>query len=105
MTPAPVASAAAMFVVFDQNDVDNLALYITSNTSAYLYHHDEDAWVQIASPALAGTFGAGACGASSRWSNTVTANGGSTTTATTTAAITGICIGRTVRFLTGANAG
>jgi hypothetical protein len=105
MTPAPVASAAAMFVVFDQNDVANLALYITSNTSAYLYHHDEDAWVQIASPALAGTFGAGACGTSSRWSNTVTANGGSTTTATTTAAITGICIGRTVRFLTGANAG
>lgn len=105
MTPAPAATVAAAFIAFDPNDVQNLALYVVSNTVAYLYHHDEDAWVQIASPALAGTFGAGACGTAYRWSNTVTANGGSTTTATTAAAITGRCIGRTVRFLTGANAG
>jgi hypothetical protein len=105
MTPAPAATVAAAFIAYDPNDVDNLALYVVSNTLAYLYHHDEDAWVQIASPALAGTFGAGACGTAYRWSNTVTANGGSTTTATTTATITGLCIGRTVRFLTGANAG
>lgn len=105
MTPAPVATAAAAFVAVDPNDVGNLAMYVTSNTVAYLYHHDEDAWVQIASPALAGTFGAGACGEASRWSNTVTANGGSNTTATTAAAITGLALGRTVRFLTGANAG
>jgi hypothetical protein len=105
MTPAPAATVAAAFIAFDPNDVQNLALYVVSNTVAYLYHHDEDAWVQIASPALAGTFGAGACGTTYRWSNTVTANGGSTTTATTTASITGLCIGRTIRFLTGANAG
>lgn len=105
MTPAPVASAAAAFFAVDPNNLNNLALYVTSSTSAYLYHHDEDAWVQVQSPALAGTFGAGACGIASRWSNTVTANGGSTTTATTAATITGLCIGRTVRFLTGANAG
>lgn len=100
MTPAPTATVAAAFMAFDPNDVANLALYVASSTLAYLYHHDEDAWVQIASPALAG-----ACGACYRWSNTITANGGSTTTATTTASITGLCIGRTVRFLTGANAG
>lgn len=105
MTPTPVASAAGMFMAFDPNDVSNLALFVTSNTVAYLYHHDEDAWTQIPSPALAGTFGAGACGTAYRWSSTVTANGGSTSTATTTAAITGLCLGRTVRFLTGANAG
>lgn len=105
MTPAPVASAAAMFMAVDPNDTSNLAMYVTSNTSAYLYHHDEDAWVQVPSPALAGTFGAGACGVASRWSNTVTANGGSTTTATTAATITGLAVGRTIRFLTGANAG
>jgi hypothetical protein len=105
MTPSPVATAAAMFTAFDPNDVNNLALFVTSNTSAYLYHHDEDAWTQVPSPGLGGTFGAGACGTAYRWSNTVTANGGSSTTATTTAAITGLCVGRTVRFLTGANAG
>jgi hypothetical protein len=105
MTPAPAASVAGAFMAVDPNDVANLALYVVSNTVAYLYHHDEDAWVQVPSPALAGTFGAGACGTAYRWSNTVTANGGSTTTATTTAAINGLAVGRTIRFLTGANAG
>ena len=105
MTPAPVASAAGSFVVIDSKEEDNLALYVVSATVHYLYHHDEDAWVQIPSGALAGTFGAGACGARSRYSTTITANGGSTTTATTATAITGLCIGKTIRFLTGANIG
>lgn len=105
MTPAPAASVGGAFMAVDPNDVNNLALYVTSSTAAHLYHHDEDAWVQVPSPALAGTFGPGACGTAYRWSNTVTANGGSTTTATTAAAINGLAVGRTVRFLTGANAG
>lgn len=105
MTPAPTATAAAAFMAIDPNDSNNLAMYVVNSTTAHLYHHDEDAWVQVQSPALAGTFGAGACGIASRWSNTVTANGGSTTTATTAATITGLAVGRTVRFLTGANAG
>jgi len=105
MTPAPVATAAGAFIVTDNKERDNLALYVVNATTHYLYHHDEDAWVQIPSLALAGTFGAGSCGTRRRWSNTLTANGGSTTTATTTANISGLCIGKTVRFLTGANAG
>lgn len=60
---------------------------MASATVHYLYHHDEDAWVQIPSGALAGTFGAGSCGTKHKWSATLTANGGSTTTATTAAAI------------------
>ena len=105
MTPAPAASAAGSFVVTDSKEHDNLAIYVVSATVHYLYHHDEDAWVQIPSGALAGTFGAGACGARSRFSTTITANGGSTTTATTATAITGLCRGKTIRFLTGANIG
>lgn len=105
MTPAPANTAAGAFVIAGQFGLNNLALYVVSNILQYLYHHDEDAWVQIPSLALAGTFGAGSCGTLSRWSNTITANGGSTTSATTAAAITGLCRGRTVRFLTGANAG
>ena len=101
MTPAPVATAAGAFVVHDGADLDNLALLVASATIHHLYHHDEDAWVQIPSGALAGTFGAGACGARLRWSAPVTANGGTTTTITTTAAITSLAIGRTVRMLTG----
>lgn len=105
MTPSPVASAAGAFIVTDNKEKDNLALLVTSTTVQYLYHHDEDAWVQIPSLALAGTFGAGACGARRRWSNTLTANGGTTTTATTTANITGLAIGKTIRFLSGSNIG
>jgi len=101
MTPAPVATAAGSFVIHDVDDTDNLALLVASATVHYLYRHDEDAWVQIPSGALAGTFGAGACGARLRWSAPVTANGGTTTTITTTAAITSLAIGRTVRMLTG----
>lgn len=104
-TPAPAATAAGAFVVADGSGLINHALYVLSATAQYLYHHDEDGWVQIPSGALAGTFGAGACGAFNRWSNTITATGGSTTSATTTAAISGMAINNTVRFLTGANAG
>jgi hypothetical protein len=105
MTPAPITTAAGAFVITDVKELDNLALFMSSATVHYLYHHDEDAFVQIPSGALAGTFGAGSCGCRSRWSGTLTANGGSTTTATTTALISGIAIGKTVRFLTGLNAG
>ena len=105
MTPAPAATAAGSFVIVDSKEEDNLALYVVSATVHYLYHHDEDAWVQIPSGALAGTFGAGACGTRSRFSTTITANGGSTTTATTATAITGLCKGKKIRFLTGANIG
>lgn len=105
MTPAPTASVAGAFVVVDTNETKNLGLYVASATLQYLYHHDEDAWLQIPSMALAGTFGAGACGARTRWSNLLTATGGTTSTLTTTANITGLAIGRTIRFRTGANAG
>lgn len=105
MNPAPSASLAGSFVVTSGNEQDNLALLVLGATLHYMYHHDEDAWVQIPSGALAGTISAGACGTMSRWSNTLTATGGSTTTLTTTANITGLAIGRKIRFLTGANAG
>lgn len=101
MTPAPVASVAGSFIVHDTNDQGNLAMLVTSATVQYLYHHDEDAWVQLPSGALAGTFGVGACGARGRWSRAVTANGGTTSTITSATAINSLCIGKTVRFLTG----
>lgn len=108
MTPANAATVTAACVIADDaQGQSNIALYWYGAATFALYHHDEDAFVAVAapSPALGGSFGAGACGARVRWSSTFTANGGSTTTATTTAAISGLCIGRTVRFLTGSQAG
>lgn len=105
MSPAPVATGAGTFTVCDPIGLDPYVIFMSSGSAHYLYNRDEDAWVQIPTGSFGGTFGAGACGARGRWSSTITANGGSTTTATTTAAINGLAKGKTIRFLTGLNAG
>lgn len=104
MMPAVTATAAAMFVVADQTGMSNVALYITSNTVHYLYHHDEDDWSQIPSGAFAVALAAGACGCYHPWSKTYTANGGSTTTITVAASsfnLNGFVRNQTVEILTG----
>ena len=104
MMPALTNTAAASMVLADNDGVHNLALYMASNTVHYLYHHDEDDYVQITSGAFAVALAAGACGTFHPWSVTYTANGGSTTTVTVAAAsfnLTGAVIGETIRFLTG----
>jgi hypothetical protein len=105
MCSAPAASVAGAFIVKDPIGERRGALYLTSATVHYLYGADEDSWMQVPSMALAGTWGAGACGCYGNWSNTLTANGGSTTTVTTATSINGAAFGNTIRFLTGANAG
>jgi hypothetical protein len=107
MTPAPVATAAGAFVITPGSGYKDYAMYVTSNTVQYLYSHDEDAWVQIPSGAIAGTFGAGACGAYSPWSITYTATGGSTTTVTVAAGthnLNGSVRGDTIEFLSAGTA-
>jgi len=109
MTPAPVNSAAGSFIISPQSGNFNIAMYVVSATVQYLYHHDEDAWVQVPSAALAGAFGAGACGEYHPWSINYTANGGSTTTVTVAAGthnLTGVCKGAIIEFISsGANSG
>lgn len=109
MTPAPVTTAAAMFVVNGGSGNQDKALYVTSATVHHFYSHQQDGWSQIPSGALAGTFGAGACGAYTPWSITYTANGGSTTTVTVAAAthnITSFAEGETIEFISsGTNTG
>ena len=104
----PAATAAGHFFVADDSGIDNTALLVQSATVQYIYNHDEDGFVQITSGALAGTFGAGACGQYHPWSITYTANGGSTTTITVPAAthnFTGSVVGAKVEFTSGANIG
>ena len=61
MTPAPVTTAAGMFTI--QGDpVRRISMLVASATAQYLYYADQDAWQQIATVTLGGTFGAGACG-------------------------------------------
>jgi hypothetical protein len=99
MTPAPTATVANAFVANDPTGRSPFVLYVVSATVQYLY--TDNGWVQIPSGALA-TFGAGACAVYHPWSNTYTANGGSTTTATVAAGthnITGLALGDTIEFV------
>lgn len=104
MMPAITATAAGAFVVSGASANRRYALYVVSATVHYLYDHKEDDWQPIPSGALAGTFGAGACGAHLAWSPTYTATGGTTTTLTVNSAthnINGNVVGDEVEFLTG----
>ena len=105
MTQAPASTTTGSFVITSLKKDDNIVMYVQSSTVHFLYNNNEDGWVQIPSGSLGGSFGAGTCGNKSRWSNTLTANGGSTTTANTATAISGLAKDAVIRFLTGANAG
>jgi hypothetical protein len=110
-TPAPAATSAGQFIASSRH-YRQQQLLVQSNTVAYLYRPDEDGWVQTPSPALAGTFGAGACGVASGLSTgstigaaSLTATGGTTTTLVTNQAIVRDLRGYSVRILAGPNAG
>ena len=111
VTPAPVATSAATFVVSSRH-ASQRQLYVTSNTVAYLYEPGTDGWCQVPSPALAGTFGAGACGVAAGWSTgttvaaaSLTATAGTTTSITTNQTLARDMRGWSVQILAGPNAG
>lgn len=107
MTPSPVAASAGAFIIAPGSGNFNNALLVSSATVHYLYNHDEDGWMLIPSGALAGTFGAGACGVFHPWSINYTANGGSTTTVTVAAGthnITGRAAGQAIEFISAGTA-
>jgi hypothetical protein len=111
MNPAPVATTSATFVVSSYH-YRQQQLYVTSNTAAHLYNPSEDAWAQVPSPALAGTFGAGACGIAHSWSTgstvaaaSLTATSGTTSTIVTNQTLARDLRGYSVQILSGPNAG
>jgi len=100
----PAASAIGTLAIFGKNGANNIAMLLQSATLQYLYHHDEDMFIPIASGAFAGTWVAGVCGVYHPWSRTYTATGGSTTTVTVSAAsfnINGFARGAVIEFLSG----
>jgi hypothetical protein len=88
LSPAPVATASGSFVASSRH-YRQQQLFVQALTVAYLYNPNEDGWVQVPSPALAGTLAAGAAGVAGSWSTgttvaaaSLTATGGSTITPT-----------------------
>ena len=81
-TPAPTATVAGAFIASSRH-YRQQQLYVASATVQYLYSVQEDAWVQIPSGALAGTFAVGACGTATSVGPSGTATAGTTSTITT----------------------
>lgn len=109
--PVPSATVAGAFTAAALH-VKQKTLYLNANTTAWLYTPEEDGWVALPSPALAGTFGAGAAGVAGAWSvgtatgaASLTATGGSTTTIVTNQTLAVDLRGYSVHILAGPNAG
>jgi hypothetical protein len=87
VNPAPSASAAGSFIASSRHFKQN-QLYVNGTTSAFLYNPNEDGFVPLPSPALAGTLAAGASATAGAWSTGTTIGGSLTATAGTTSTIT-----------------
>lgn len=105
--PCPSASVAGSILIDSPSDQEpnQYVLGVYSLTLAYLYAPKDDAWVTLPSPALAGTFGAGVCGAWSPKGPTGTATGGTSTTIATTFTTVSCLGGYTIRLTGGTGAG
>jgi hypothetical protein len=111
VSPAPSSTLSGACIASSRH-FRQQQLYLVSNTVAYIYLPEEDGWIQIPSPALAGTFGAGAAAVSSAWSTgstvgaaSLTATGGSTSTINTNQTLARDLRGYSVHILSGPNAG
>jgi hypothetical protein len=108
--PCPVATVAGAATISSRH-FRQQQLLVQSTAIAYLYNPNEDGWVQLPSPALAGTWAAGACGTAGAFSTgtaiaaSLTATGGTTTTITTNQTFARDMAGYSVRILSGPNAG
>jgi len=110
-TPSPHVSTAGAFIVSSRHFRQQQML-VASNTVAAIYNPSEDGWVNIPSPALAGTFGAGASGTANAWSTgatvnvaSLTATAGTTSTITTNQTLARDLRGYKIHILAGPNAG
>lgn len=110
-TPSPSATVAGSLIISSRH-FRQQQLLVTSTTVATLYNPSEDGWVQVPSPALAGTFAAGAAGVAGAFStgttvgaSSLTATAGTTLSITTNQTIARDLRGYSVYFVGGTNAG
>jgi len=104
VTPAPQATAAAHFIVSSRHHRQHQML-VSSATVAQLYNPNEDGWVLLPSPALAGAFAAGACGTGTAIGPSGTATGGTTSTIVTNLTLARSLSGYRIHITGGPNAG
>lgn len=110
LSPAPVSTVAGSFIASSRH-FRQQQLFVQATTVAYLYSPFEDGWIQVPSPALAGTLAAGAAGVAGSWSAgttvgaSLTATGGSVSTINTNQTLARSLAGYSIHILSGPNAG
>ena len=113
-TPNPAGNTAAgAFIVADKTSAmpgNDGIVYFGGPSAVWQYNADEDAWMQAPNSGVAGTFGAGACGAlhavfAPAGSDRSTATAGTTTTLTTSLTLARDLGGYPVRVISGTGVG
>lgn len=104
ITLSPASKGAGAFIISSRGYKQSQML-VTSATVHYMYLPHEDAWIQIKSGALGGTFGAGSCGCSTNVGPTGTATAGTTSTITTNLTLARDIRGYKIHITAGTNAG
>ena len=113
-TPNPAGNTAAgAFIVADKTSAmpgNDGIVYFGGASAVWQYNADEDAWMQAPNSGVAGTFGAGACGAlhavfAPAGSDRSTATAGTTTTLTTSLTLARDLGGYPVRVISGTGVG
>lgn len=66
------SSSAGALVTTDVKERKDYAMVFAA--SQFIYSHNEDSIMLLNTASLAGTFGAGTCGTTIRWSSTITTN-------------------------------
>lgn len=103
-SPAPAVHAAGSFIASSRHRKQR-QLYVVNATTHHLYDPSEDGWTQIPSGALAGAFGAGACGTAVAVGPSGTATGGSATALNTNLTLARDLRGYSIHITGGPGAG
>jgi hypothetical protein len=111
LSPSPVQTLTSHFIISSKHYRQQQMLCYSGNAAA-LYNPNEDGWVLLPNPSLAGSFGNGACGVAGSFStgttagaSFLTATAGTTTTITTNQTLARDLRGYSVYFVGGTNAG
>jgi len=113
-TPNPAGNTAAgAFIIADKTSAmpgNDGIVYFGGASAVWQYNADEDAWLQAPNSGIAGTFGAGACGAlhavfAPGGSDRSTATAGTTTTLTTGLNLARDLGGYPIRVISGTGVG
>lgn len=102
--PAPVVTGSGVFISSSRH-FKQMQFYLINSVTAFEYFPEEDAWMELPSPALGGSFSAGACGVCTVIGPNGTATSGTSNTITTNLTLSRDLRGYKLRITGGSSSG